>query len=75
VNTDPGTYILTESLSEFRIRPDGDIDRMSLSDTQFRPFVRGGVRERLIIGERLAGVDEHGRRWSTSRVVSVRCEH
>lgn len=65
------TYVLTSSLSEFRINPDQSIDRMSVMATRFSPWAPAGSKWGTIrIGEPITGTTDRGP-FTTSRVVSL----
>lgn len=66
----PGTYVLTSSLSEFRISGD-TIERMGVMGISFQPFVAGAKWDTIRIGEPMTGTDGNGRMWRTSPVLLV----
>lgn len=65
------TFVLTASLSEFRINPDRSIDRMSISSCEFLDWAPAGSEwERIVIGEPMYGTTSKGP-FRTSPVVAV----
>lgn len=65
------TFILTSSLSEFRINDDQSIDRMSVSSHEFKPWApAGSTWEPIVIGQPMYGMSPIGPfRTSEVRVV------
>lgn len=68
----PGTYVLTSSLSEFRI-VGSNIERMSVLGIEFKPFAREAVWNTIRIGEPIRGYElGNPDRWFyTSPVILV----
>lgn len=66
------TYVLTESLSEFRIRPDQSIDRMAVHSTRFVEFApAGSTWHQIRIGEQIFGRTPEGGIFRTGVVTVV----
>lgn len=68
----PGTYVLTESLSEFHIDTDGRWYRLAALSVRWQEFAGPSTWSTIRIGENVYGTDTAtGNAWRTGVVIAV----